>query len=332
MRTTPESGNLMHMMNDALEETDFALTGLVFRLLWYGTWLLIAAAMLIMTASAALRSTQLALVILEPDRNRSTLQLIDIDRMQTVNLLQTAGLSDDPTWSPDGVTIYLGVYRPDRSGRDIAAYDLRTQQFRWLTDGPMDNNTPHAAPSGDRLVYQGFDGGTTQWNIYLLDLANGRSRQFFESEAVDGRPAWSPDGREIAFETGADGQSPRIAVRNVANRTTRYLTPGFSIAPAWSPDGSHIAYVGYAETIFSIFVIDVSGGDPQLLTYHPGGNSDPAWSPDGGLIAFTSRRTADGYRHIFVIHPDGSGLRQLTTEPVNHGYAAWRPLSADSSR
>ena len=75
--------------------------------------------------------------------------------------------------------------------------------------------------------------------------------------------------------------------------------------PAISPDGSFITFSWRGD----IWLADRDGGEARRLTTHPGVDSRSAWSPDGDLIAFESDR--DGYRNIWVVEPDGGGIRQV---------------------
>jgi TolB protein len=65
------------------------------------------------------------------------------------------------------------------------------------------------------------------------------------------------------------------------------------------------------------------GSEPRNLTHHPSLDNSPAWSPDGGRVAFESNR--DGDLEIYVIHPDGTGLIQMTSDSAYDGAPAWAP-------
>jgi Tol biopolymer transport system component len=147
-------------------------------------------------------------------------------------------------------------------------------------------------------------------------------------------PAWSPDGRRIAA-TRCTGRCMRFTIWSVDLRRgqLRRLTDGPSDwRPAWSPDGSTIAFIrGYPP---AVWLVDSAGGDPYQVTTpprHPSTGDDeednaPAWSPDGRWIAFTrEHQTHEGAGggprqriDIYLVQPDGTGLRQLTRlEGVN---------------
>lgn len=95
-----------------------------------------------------------------------------------------------------------------------------------------------------------------------------------------------------------------------------------------SPDGRRVVFQQRpdADASAQIFVLEADGSVEQLTTLH-GGATAPTWSPDGRWIAFTAN--SEHERDIFVMHPDGSGVRLLAGTPSADSFPDWSP---DGSR
>jgi len=151
---------------------------------------------------------------------------------------------------------------------------------------------------------------------------------------TDETPGWSPDSREIVF--ASNRAKPKSAidhlyVMNADGTHVRRLTHDQLDArePSFSADGKRIVYVAnvlnaadYYTNRGAISVISADGTKPRSLTPRLSGDSEwPAWSPNGRLIAFLR----GGY-DLYVLRPDGSGLRRLATKIDNWAFA-WSPNS-----
>ena len=108
----------------------------------------------------------------------------------------------------------------------------------------------------------------------------------------------------------------------------RYLTPVDPDygAPYWAPDGERVAVVGGA----TLYIANRDGADRKQLTLARVEalveGEGPAWSPDGQWIAFTGSRASTrccGNEDLYVIRPDGSGLRRLTRTKASESGVAW---------
>lgn len=193
------------------------------------------------------------------------------------------------------------------------------------------------SPDGSRIVFA--SDRTGQFEIHVQPVSGaGEPVRITSDGAQNVQPAWSPDGKEIAYHASAKGGVWIVPARG---GPPRQLT-SFGSRPAWSPDGKRIAFqsVGLvdispysfgAQPPSLLWTVPSEGGSPRPLTRAadpPGGHGSPAWSPDGKFVAFTvtdrlsaqiwrvpadggpALRLAHGNRYSYdpVYLPDGRAL------------------------
>jgi len=143
-----------------------------------------------------------------------------------------------------------------------------------------------------------------------------------------GRPAWSPDGEQIAFEAG-DGIFVVQADGTGARRVTSCDPPACDGegSPGWSPDGSRLAFWADRDGHEGLWLVGADGSGLELrsegLSFGP-----PAWSPDGSLIAVAGHTVADTDEEgIFLISADtGAVLRQIRPQGLAlPTFVSWSP-------
>jgi Tol biopolymer transport system component len=174
--------------------------------------------------------------------------------------------------------------------------------------------------------------------IFVMNADGSQQRNLTRHPAHDSGPAWSPDGRKVAFVSSRDGKQ-EIYVVNADGSGLRNLTctrKQHEFAPAWSPDGRKIAFTrssDYFKTAeVRLYVMNADGsGQHRLTRVASRGDGNPvwaydgrtAWSPDGRMLAFSAKR--EGTFEVYVINADGSGLRNLTQNPARDFFHTWLP-------
>jgi Tol biopolymer transport system component len=256
-----------------------------------------------------------------------------------------------PAWSPDGKEIVFAsswVARPEaRQGMSqLWILDVTTGATRRLEiRGNPDAIQPHWSPHGHRIAYWGFalDKGA-QRDIWTVPAKGGEPVAVTDDPAIDWDPIWSSDGRYLYFSSDRGGSMNLWRVP-VDEQSGRALGAPESIG-APSPDSSQISLsrdgrqLVYVQRVATRNLQKVSfdgektSGEPEWLTRGSRLAVMPEVSPSGKLVSFFT--LAPSQEDIFVVAPDGSGLRQLTDDPQRDRAPRWSPdgtqLAFSSSR
>ena len=167
------------------------------------------------------------------------------------------------------------------------------------------------------IIFRSHTSGTDQ--IYRLNGDGSWTALTGDSNGSED-PAWSPDGKRIAFDRQSD-----VWVMNADGSHEVDLTPGADggFDPTWSPDGKKIAYLDTHAS--QIFTMNPDGSDQTQLTFDSSGALDPAWSPDGKKIAFRTSRA--GYQNIdiWVVNVKTGSEADLTNSPDCDEQPDWSP-------
>ncbi|ANL72421.1 TolB-like protein [Rhizobium phaseoli] len=198
----------------------------------------------------------------------------------------------------------------------VEIYNVRTGRARevWQTDRLVE--APNFAPDGSYLLLNG-DG-----LLFRLPLDGGEVIQVDTGFAVNcnNDHGISPDGTEIVISDKSEFGKSSIYILPIEGGTPRLVTENQpSYWHGWSPDGRQLAYCGIRDDLFDIYTISVDGGIEMRLTHGEGRNDGPDYSADGQWIYFNSSRT--GLMQIWRIHPDGTGLEQVTSDNQGNWFA-----------
>jgi hypothetical protein len=219
-------------------------------------------------------------------------------------------------------------------GSDVYVMDADGSHQTRLTRAEGASTGQPTFSADGRLAYS-FDKPKEHEGGLMLAQADGSGADVLMATAPGQhaiRPAWSPDGKWLAFIRSAEGQGARAYMVDLATRQQREVT-SMAVMPwsalSWSPDSQHLAFATERGSEVWVYTVGLNGGEPQPLVE----GFSPAWSPDGSRLAFGSERT--GALEVFSVRLDGSDLRHLTstTSQVIRRTGSWSPVwSPDGSR
>jgi dipeptidyl aminopeptidase/acylaminoacyl peptidase len=232
------------------------------------------------------------------------------------------------------------VFQSDRDGDlELYAVNVDGTALTQLTHNDVDDSSPLPSPDGKRIAFyrsavglavidvegtglRALRGCTiaASWSpdsshlacttsggvgISVADIASGNVVRLVQRGSD---PSWSPDGRTIAYvDAGvwvvqADGGVPR----RVTNRI-------LDSPPSWSPDSRRLAYIGSATGSgpYDLFTIGVDGAGERRLVRDVDSTESSQWSPRGSPIAFAKSVAHGPSDAIYVVRPDGTGLRRV---------------------
>ena len=213
-----------------------------------------------------------------------------------------------------------------------------------LTDGPGYDYQPDWSPDGRYIVYVSAQGQAIE--LWLLELATGRTRQLTHGGAVNVEPRWSPDGGRIVyvstlyhrhfhvfaaeFREGELGEPVRLTGENKSSLPRYYYSPyDHEINPTWTRDGKSIVFVSNRGRIHGTGgfwrAAAVAGAEPVELRYEETSwAARPEFSPDGARIVYSSY-LGRNWLQLWLMPANGGEPFPLTYGEWDETGARWSP-------
>lgn len=252
---------------------------------------------------------------------------MNTDGTELQRLTTDPGQDFHPSWSPDGTQIAWATNRD----RFISIYKMNNNGTNLEKVTPSINTdflSPSWSPDGTQIGFSYIDRDLSTNGIAKINIDGSGLTKLIENQGVGTVSSgvfWSPDGKQIVYDTHRDGNweiyTANANGNNQTNRTNNLAVDG---SPSWSPDGNKILFVSYRSGSADLHLMDFDGNNIKRITDNPGIETDPKWSPDGSRIIFSHDIDLSNPQ-LYLMKSDGTGeWTQLTFDGSNR-YPAFKP-------
>lgn len=222
--------------------------------------------------------------------------ILELPSGTQTNLTNNEANDYSPTWSPDGKSIAFisdhdAILLDEARGlwtNNIYIMEADGSNVRRLTNDNLANGYGGLAwsPDGKSLALCLSSltsyGGYFSLGIHLMNLSDRTlTRLTFDSSAVQCRPKWSPDGRQILYVVSGSGFSSIYVINADGSDQVKLSADpsAYDTSPSWSLDGKSSVFASNRGDGYHIYKMNADGAHPIQLTDGPGEETFPAWLP-----------------------------------------------------
>ncbi|MGL5948018.1 MAG: Tol-Pal system beta propeller repeat protein TolB [Aeromonas sp.] len=249
-----------------------------------------------------------AVAPLDGGRYQVTFELVDVLKGQ---LAQTQGVSQQG-------------YVLDSRVMTINGAQWRHASHR-IADIVYEKLTGERGAFSTRLAYVAIErGGEFPYQLRISDYDGMHEATLMRSREPLMSPAWSPDGRQLAY-VSFENKKSEIYVQDIYSQQRSLITSfrGINGAPKWSPDGRRLALVLSKDGQPDLYVVDVASKQIQRVTNSRSIDTEPTWLPDGRSLLFTSER--GGKPQIYRVDLASGAAQRMTWEGESNQGASITP-------
>lgn len=254
--------------------------------------------------------------------SRYTLRVADADGENAQVALNSPEPVISPAWSADGRELAYVSFESQKAV--VWVQDVFTGKRRVVANFRGSNSAPAFSPDGGTIAATLSREGSSQ--LYLMNASDGgNSRRLTSSSGIDTEPVFSADGRSVYFVSDRGGGPQIYRTSATAGGGVERVTfsGGYNISPSLSPDGRTMAYITRQNGAFRLAVMDLSGGQPNIITDTQDDES-PSFAPNGRLIMYATR--SQGRDVLMTTTLDGRIKAKLVSSNVDVREPAWGPF------
>jgi len=201
------------------------------------------------------------------------------------------------------------------TGKQLAGYSITSPAANLRQTAHQISDIIYQTLTGERGAFDTHiayvtvvraNNGKPTYRLAVADADGHNEQVIYDSPQPILSPAWSPDGRRLAYVSFATGR-PAIYIQNIVTQKTEKLAayPGLNNAPAFSPDGKRLALTLSKDGNAEIYVMDLATKALHRITHSSAIDTEAAWMPDGKSLVFTSDRGGSPQLYQIGVGADG---------------------------